>query len=60
MVDASAGQAKDYVISTGRTETVRKFVELSANKLGWKQAERELYGKEKVLMRLAKELIVAK
>ena len=26
---------KDYVISTGRTETVRKFVELSANKLGW-------------------------
>ena len=26
---------KDYVISTGRTETVRRFVELSANKLGW-------------------------
>ena len=26
---------QDYVISTGRTETVRKFVELSANKLGW-------------------------
>ena len=26
---------KDYVISTGRTETVRKFVELSAIKLGW-------------------------
>ena len=26
---------KDYVISTGRTETVRKFVEISANKLGW-------------------------
>ena len=26
---------RDYVISTGRTETVRKFVELSANKLGW-------------------------
>ena len=26
---------KDYVISTGRSETVRKFVELSANKLGW-------------------------
>ena len=26
---------QDYVIATGRTETVRKFVELSANKLGW-------------------------
>ena len=26
---------KDYVISTGRTETVRKFVELSTSKLGW-------------------------
>ena len=26
---------KDYVISTGRTETVRRFVELSAKKLGW-------------------------
>ena len=26
---------KDYVISTGRTETVRRFVELSAIKLGW-------------------------
>ena len=26
---------KDYVISSGRTETVRKFVELSASQLGW-------------------------
>ena len=26
---------KDYVIATGRTETVRKFVELSAIELGW-------------------------
>ena len=26
---------KDYVISSGRTETVRKFIELSASKLGW-------------------------
>ena len=26
---------KDYVIASGRTETVRKFVELSAQKLGW-------------------------
>ena len=28
-------QPKDYVIATGRTETVRKFVELSAKELGW-------------------------
>ena len=26
---------KDYVIATGRTETVRKFIEISALKLGW-------------------------
>ena len=26
---------KDYVISSGRTETVRKFIEISALKLGW-------------------------
>ena len=25
----------DYIISTGRMETVRKFIELSANELGW-------------------------
>ncbi len=25
----------DYVISTGRMETVRKFIEISANQLGW-------------------------
>ena len=25
----------DYVIATGRMETVRKFVEISAKKLGW-------------------------
>ena len=27
----------DYVISSGRTETVRKFVELCGNKLGWER-----------------------
>ena len=26
---------KDYVIATGRTETIRKFVELTAKELGW-------------------------
>ena len=28
-------KAKDYVIATGRNETVRKFVELCALKIGW-------------------------
>ena len=28
-------QPEDYVIATGRTETVRKFIEISADKLGW-------------------------
>ncbi len=32
---------KDYVIATGRTETVRKFIELCANELGWNKKEGE-------------------
>ena len=28
-------EPKDYVIASGRTETVRKFVEICSNKLGW-------------------------
>ena len=28
---------EDFVISTGRTETVRKFIEISAEKIGWNQ-----------------------
>ena len=30
----------DYVISTGRTESVRKFVELCASKLNWNKGEK--------------------
>ena len=30
-------EPNDFVISSGRTETVRKFVELCGNKLGWKR-----------------------
>ncbi len=30
---------EDFVISTGKMESVRKFVELSADKLGWKKNE---------------------
>ena len=29
----------DYVISTGRQESVRKFIELSANAIGWSKDE---------------------
>ena len=32
-------KADDYVISTGRMETVRTFIELSAKKLGWNKSE---------------------
>ena len=28
---------EDYVIATGRTETVRRFIEISANKIGWQK-----------------------
>ena len=30
---------EDYVIATGRTETVRKFIELSAEKLNWNKSQ---------------------
>ena len=30
---------EDFVISTGRMETVRRFVELAAKKLGWESLE---------------------
>ena len=32
---------KDYVIATGRSETVRKFVEICANYLGWSNKDNE-------------------
>ena len=32
---------KDYVIATGRQESVRKFIELSANALGWNKNNQE-------------------
>jgi len=31
----------DYVIATGRQESVRRFVELSANALGWNKNEKD-------------------
>ncbi len=32
-------EPEDYVIATGRTETVRKFIEISAEKLKWNEKE---------------------
>ena len=36
-------EPKDYVIASGRTETVRKFVELCSNSLGWNK-DKNSYG----------------
>ena len=35
MDDVATRKAKRLCVATGRTETVRKFVELSAKELGW-------------------------
>ena len=32
---------EDYVIATGRTESVRKFIEISATKLGWNKSKKD-------------------
>ena len=32
----------DFIIATGRTETVRKFIELSAKKIGWNNHENSI------------------
>ena len=32
---------EDYVIATGRTESVRKFIEISASKLGWNNSKKD-------------------
>ena len=34
-------EPEDYVISTGRCETVRKFIEICAKKLGWLNSSEE-------------------
>ena len=46
-------EPKDYVIATGRMESIRNFIELCANELGWycKDSKNLLSGKGKVLMK---------
>ena len=35
MAYASTKLSDDYVIATGRMESVRKFIEITVSKLGW-------------------------
>ena len=35
MVNAQQNYPEDFVIATGRMETVRKFIEIAASCLGW-------------------------
>ena len=48
---------KDYVIATGRTKTVREFIELCALKIGWNKIKKglEYNGKEREKMKLDEE-----
>ena len=48
MADAAAGQPEDFVIATGRQESVRRFIELSASALGWGALQWEGEGLEEV------------
>ena len=41
MVDAPAAKPEDFVIATGRTESVRKFIEISAKKLNWNNGKNQ-------------------
>ena len=41
-------QPEDFVIATGRQESVRHFIELSANALGWGALQWEGEGLEEV------------
>ena len=35
-------QAEDFVIATGREETVRNFIEISARTLGWQKGKKAI------------------
>ena len=35
MANVTAGFSEDFVISTGRQESVRRFIEIAAQELGW-------------------------
>ena len=51
----------DYVIATGRMETVRRFCELAAIELGWGSGNNKgLNGRVVMSKKLAEELIMEK
>ena len=48
MAHAPARQPEDYVIATGRQESVRRFIELTATQLGWGPMQWEGSGLDEV------------
>ena len=52
------GPPEDFVISTGRQESVRRFIELTAISLGWGELEWEGQGLEEVGRRSSGEVVV--
>ena len=36
-------EPEDFVIATGRMETVRRFIEITANKLGWRKDSKTIF-----------------
>ena len=59
MVNAPTKQPDDFVIATGRMETVRKFIKITAEKLGCiLKSNFQLFGK--VLDEVGKEPIMVK
>ena len=52
------GPPEDFVISTGRQESVRRFIELTAEALGWGVLEWEGQGLDEVGRRSTGEVVV--
>jgi GDPmannose 4,6-dehydratase len=51
-------QPEDFVIATGRQESVRRFIELTAQELGWESIQWEGEGIEEVGRRCTGEVVV--
>ena len=52
------GPPEDFVIATGRQESVRRFIELTALELGWGEIEWEGKGLEEIAKRSSGEVVV--
>ena len=55
---AAGGTPKDFVIATGRQESVRRFIELTALELGWGSIQWEGEGLEEIGKRNTGEVVV--